>query len=117
MAEHIDFHISYLCLNKCIFCSSADAIERFREHPLRSGDIIKLLKKKAGEGFRSVNLTGGEPTLSPAFALLVEAGKKLGYRIYVGTGGGRFEDKGFCLAAAPFLDEVCFSLILSLLFL
>lgn len=110
MIEHIDFHISYKCLNKCIFCSSSDSMEKFGNHPLEIECLIKLLGDKRKKGFKSVNFTGGEPTIFPSFLKLIRETKKLGYKIYVGTNGGRFADRNFCFEAANFLDEVCFSL-------
>lgn len=107
--EHIDFHISYRCPNKCIFCSAAGPIKRFKAHPLRIADIFAVLAEKRRQGFGSVNFTGGEPTLISSFPSLVKKTKSLGYRIYVGTNGGRFIEKDFCAETAPFLDEVCFS--------
>ncbi len=107
--EHIDFHISYNCLNRCVFCSSSDSIRKCGSHPLGLDDIINLLKKKKRLGFKSINFTGGEPSVFPNFLALARQTKKLGFRIYVGTNGGRFAEAGFCREAAPFLDEVCFS--------
>lgn len=105
----IDFHISYNCLNKCLFCSSSVSIGKFRRHPLKIETILRLLREKRRKGFTSVNFTGGEPTMVYGFSQLVKETKKMGYRIYVGTNGGRFENKKFCLEVAPFLDEVYFS--------
>lgn len=107
--EHIDFHISYNCLNRCLFCSSSSSIEKFNRYPLKIETILSLLRRKRGKGFTSVNFTGGEPTLFPGFTQLVKGTKKMGYRISVGTNGGRFKSKKFCLQIAPFLDEVYFS--------
>jgi len=69
---------------------------------------MQLLKEKR-KTFKSIHLTGGEPTLYPQFPMLVKEVKKLGYQIAVGTNGGKFEDKDFCRKTAPFIDEVCFS--------
>jgi len=106
---HLDFHISYTCLNKCIFCSSADSVKKFSSHSLKTEEILKILRNKRKLGFESVNFTGGEPTLFKNFFELVKKTKKLGYRIYVGTNGGRFKDMEFCKKTAPFINEVCFS--------
>jgi len=109
MIEQIDFHISYRCPNKCIFCSSADVIARYRNRPLKIEDIIAKIREKRGEGFKKINFTGGEPTVFTSFACLAKEAKRLGYRVYVGTNGGRFADTKFCAGTASFLDEVCFS--------
>jgi len=107
--EHIDFHISYKCLNKCVFCSSADCIEKFKTRPLKFEKIFALLKKKSGK-FKSVNFSGGEPTLCHFFPKLLKATKNLGYRIYLGSGGEKFSDKKFCEETAPYINEISFSL-------
>ncbi|MBN1899549.1 MAG: radical SAM protein [Spirochaetes bacterium] len=106
--KHIDFHISYQCINKCIFCSSSDSIETFHDHPLDYKKIISLLKEKRKK-FNSVHFTGGEPTLYPFFGQLVERAKQMGYKIAVGTNGAGFADKRFCTRTASFISEVCFS--------
>jgi len=106
--EHIDFHISYRCVNKCIFCSSSDSIRKFKNHPLRYEQAIAILKEKRKQ-FKSVNFTGGEPTLLSFLPRLAQESKKLGYKIYVGTNGTGFADRDFCRKVAPFIDEICFS--------
>jgi MoaA/NifB/PqqE/SkfB family radical SAM enzyme len=107
--EHIDFHISYRCNNKCIFCSSADCIKKFKNHPLKFEKIFAILKKKSDK-FKSVNFSGGEPTLCPFFQRLVKETKNFGYKIYIGSGGEKFADKKFCKETAPFINEIIFSL-------
>jgi len=107
--EHIDFHISYQCNNKCIFCSSSNSISEHNSICLKLEEVCALLLKKRKLGFQSINLTGGEPTFYPDFIPLVKFIKKLGYRIYVGTNGGNFVNKDFCSVLAPLIDEVCFS--------
>jgi MoaA/NifB/PqqE/SkfB family radical SAM enzyme len=108
--DHIDFHVSYDCLQKCVFCSSSDLIKRFHGYPLKIETIIALLKKKRELGFKSVHFTGGEASIIPSFELLVKETKKIGYTISVGSNGGKFEEKLFCSQVAPHLDEVCFSI-------
>jgi len=107
--NQLDFHISYNCFNKCIFCSSSVSIKKFRSHPISVECILKLLREKNKQGFTSVNFTGGEPTLVTGFIRLLKETKKIGYRIYVGTNGGNFADGKFCRETVGFLDEVCFS--------
>lgn len=106
LINHLDFHISYQCNNNCIFCSSSEAIDKFKNYPLKFEEIFTILKKKSLKG---VNFTGGEPTLYPSFKELVKTAKNLGYKIYIGTNGGKFSDKKFLKETAPFIDEICFS--------
>jgi MoaA/NifB/PqqE/SkfB family radical SAM enzyme len=106
--EYNDFHISYQCPNKCLFCSSAECIERFKTYSVKFEKIFAILKKKTII-FKGVNFSGGEPTLAPFFQRLIKETKNLGYKICIGSGGGRFSDKKFCEQAAPFIDAICFS--------
>ncbi len=106
LIDHLDFHISYQCNNNCIFCSSSEAIDKFKNHPLKFEEIFAILKKKS---FKGVNFTGGEPTLYPSFKELIKTTKNLDYKIYIGSNGGKFSDKKFCKETAPFIDEICFS--------
>lgn len=108
MITHIDFHISYRCVNRCVFCSSADSIRKFKSHPLTYNRIAAVLRRKA-KYFNSVNFTGGEPSLLKFLPALARKTRKLGYKVYVGSNGAGFADKDFCGKAAPFIDEICFS--------
>ncbi|MFA5118082.1 MAG: radical SAM protein [Candidatus Omnitrophota bacterium] len=108
--EHIDFHISYTCSQKCVFCSSADSVRLFRNYPLGLETALTVLKEKRSRGFTSVHFTGGEATDVPFFAELVQETRSLGYSVRVGTNGGRFSEKKFCLQVVPYLDEICFSI-------
>ncbi|MDD4907710.1 MAG: radical SAM protein [Candidatus Omnitrophica bacterium] len=106
--EHIDFHVSYTCVNNCIFCSSSDAIAAFKGHPLKYEQIINILKKKR-KHFKSVNFTGGEPSLLEFLPALTKEAGRLGYKVYIGTNGAGFSDQEFCRKALPFINEICFS--------
>jgi MoaA/NifB/PqqE/SkfB family radical SAM enzyme len=108
--EHIDFHIAYTCQQKCVFCSSADSVRLFHRYPVALKTILKLLQEKKELGFTSVHFTGGEATLVPFFAELVQETRDIGYSIRVGTNGGRFSEKKFCAQVVSFLDEICFSI-------
>lgn len=109
MNKHLEFHISYVCVNNCSFCSEHDRMERFKKSPVLFGEIKRELIKKRKEDFNFVNFTGGEPTIHPEFLGILQFAKKLGYTIYVGTNGAMLAKRGFCRRVLPFLDEVSLS--------
>lgn len=108
--NRLEFHISYICVNTCSFCSEHDRMEEFKKSPVSLAEIKKVLVAKRKDGFDFVNFTGGEPTIHPDFPEIAAYAKKLGYRIYVGTNGCMFAKKEFCKHVAPFLDEISFSI-------
>src|SRR3989338_7863801 len=109
MMDHIDFHISYRCINNCIFCSSSQSIDKFKNHPLTYEKVFRILKEKK-QNFKSINFTGGEPSILRFLLRLVKQVKALGYKICLGTNGAGFVDKIFCSKIAPFIDEIRFSI-------
>lgn len=108
--KRLEFHISYICVNDCIFCSESDRMARFKKYPFRFLEIKKVLTSKRKAGFEFVNFTGGEPTLHPNFIEIVKFAKRIGYRTYIGTNGVMLARLDFCEKSAPFLDEISLSI-------
>lgn len=108
--NRLEFHISYACVNDCVFCSESDRMERFKKYPVSFLEIKKVLAAKRKAGFEFVNFTGGEPTLHPNFIEIVKFAKRIGYRTYIGTNGVMLARRDFCEKAAPFLDEISLSI-------
>jgi MoaA/NifB/PqqE/SkfB family radical SAM enzyme len=109
--ERLEFHISYVCNNDCIFCSENDRLKKFNTVKFLPKVLVKnILKDKLNKGYHHVNFTGGEPTIHPDFLEIIRYAKKIGYRIYVGTNGCRFNDKNFMKNFLPYIDEISFSL-------
>lgn len=108
--NQVTFHISYSCLNRCIFCSERFQLEKFKGEFMEEEIIEAKLKKFKQFGAEKVLFTGGEPTLHPSFCKILKFAKRLKYKIGVSTNGGLFESKNFCQSTFPFLDEICFSL-------
>jgi len=108
--ERLELHLSYRCTNDCVFCSERARMRRFARSPVRAIEAWRAIERHARAGGRHLNLTGGEPTLHPAFTPLLEGAKALGLRTYVGTNGARTCDPAFAARALPFVDELCLSI-------
>lgn len=100
--------LTSLCNNRCTFCLDSDA---------HDGTVTGVMNVKAQilsgrkAGATRLILSGGEPTIHPAYIDLIKFGKSLGYRrIQTVTNGRMFAYKDFtrkCLDAG--LGEVTFS--------
>lgn len=108
--KRLEFHISYACLNNCIFCSERGQLEEFEGQFVKKEEIEEKLKQFSKKGFNHITFTGGEPTLHPNFIEIVRSSKELGYKTYISSNGGLFSSKMFCQKAFPHLDEICFSI-------
>jgi len=108
--DRLELHISYKCLNKCIFCSEFNQINKFKNQFVEKEKIIFQLRKLFKRGFGHVTFTGGEPTYHPDFSEIVELAKKIGYKIYISTNGGLFSSVRFCQKTLPNIDEISFSI-------
>src|SRR3990167_5263351 len=108
--NRLEFHISYTCVNDCIFCSESDRMKRYKKYPVSFLEIKKVLAAKRKTGFEFVNFTGGEPTLHPNFIEIVKFAKLIGYRTYIGTNGTMLARSDFCEKVSLFLDEISLSI-------
>ena len=109
MIRRLEFHISYECPQSCLFCSESSRLARFREFPVRAAEIARVLAVKRRQGFDHLTLTGGEPTLYPGLLGILGAAKRLGFRTYVTSNGGRLAEAEFSRQALPLIDELCLS--------
>lgn len=107
--KRLEFHISYSCINDCIFCSEHDQLAKFKNQFVGSERIAKELERFSGKGFNHVTFTGGEPSFHPDFIRILRLSRQLGFKTYATTNGGLFSSKRFCWGAFPYLDEICFS--------
>ncbi len=108
--RRLELHITYTCPARCVFCSEAHRMNRFKQFKVTWGRVAKILRLHAERGIRNVHLTGGEPTLHPRFIDILRLAKKLGMRTSIGTIGTRLCKPAFAEAALPYLDEALFSL-------
>ncbi|MFH1691150.1 MAG: radical SAM protein [Candidatus Omnitrophota bacterium] len=107
--KRLELHISYRCLNDCLFCSEQDALSMLKGKIMPTGIILRKIRQFYLKGYRHVTFTGGEPSLHSNFINIVQFAKLLGYTTYVTTNGGEFSKKRFSEVALEHLDEICFS--------
>lgn len=108
--RRLELHLTYTCPERCVFCSEAHRMERFKRFPVTWGRAATILRRHAAQGVQSVHFTGGEPTIHPRFVDILRLAKKLGMRTSIGTIGTMLSRPGFAEAVMPFLDEALFSL-------
>ena len=108
--ERLELHLTYSCPERCVFCSEADRMRRYKPFPVTWGRIATILRTHAERGVTAVHLTGGEPTIHPRFIDVLRLAKKLGMRTSVGTIGTMLRREEFAQACLPYLDEALFSI-------
>ena len=105
----LELHLTYTCPERCVFCSEAHRMERYRRFPVTWGRVAKTLRMHASRGVHSVHFTGGEPSIHPRFLDVLRLSKKLGMRTSIGTIGTMLSRPGFARKVLPYLDEALFS--------
>ena len=108
--RRLELHLTYTCPERCVFCSEAHRMERFKRFPVTWGRAATILRRHAAQGVKSVHFTGGEPTIHLRFVDVLRLAKKLGMRTSIGTIGTMLSRPGFSETVMPFLDEALFSL-------
>lgn len=94
MERFLSIHVTDLCNSNCSFCVVASPL--FTKDTVEYEDIIQFLKSNAGQGWSSVNLHGGEPTIHPRFIEILETIRNLGYpEVLLQTNGIRLADAAF----------------------
>ncbi len=106
----LELHLSYACPQACAFCSEAERMALFRDRPVTTREIARVLAEKRRQGFDHLTLTGGEPTAHPDFLGSLRAARSLGYRTYVTSNGIRLAQSSFAARALPLIHELCLSL-------
>ncbi|HSA23211.1 MAG TPA: radical SAM protein, partial [Myxococcota bacterium] len=101
--------LTRICNNRCVFCHDCLSHDGSRR-PVE--ELEAELRAGLAEGAARLILSGGEPTLHPAFLELVARGRALGYRwVQVVSNGRMFAYPGFAREAAERgLCEATFSI-------
>lgn len=86
------FRLGEQCNNACPMCSNSGRPEAFF---LEEADLLARVERLAGWGFRRVFVTGGEPTIHPAFWTIVGALESRGVAFDLNTHGRSFAAPGF----------------------
>lgn len=108
--RRLEFHITYHCPERCVFCSEEHRMARFNPFPVTFARVATVLRQQAERGVDHVHLTGGEPTIHPQFVEILALARKLGMRTSIGSIGTRLADPAFADRALPLLDEALLSL-------
>ena len=107
--KRLEFHITYICNHKCIFCSEGNRMIKYNNYPLTILQVKTILLDRRKKWFNHVNFTWGEPSLFPDFLWLLKFTKKLWYKIYVWTNWTLLAWEEFCKEAMEYIDELSLS--------
>ena len=108
--RRLELHLTYVCPERCVFCSEDTRMRTFRAYPVTWGRVARTLREHAARGVEHLHITGGEPTIHPRFIDVLKLAKKLGLRTSVGTIGTLLSRPDFAERAMPYLDEALFSI-------
>lgn len=107
---YADIKLGYACNNKCVHCVIVDQRKKandIRGNANRTTEESKSeILDSANNGFTSIVLTGGEPTIRKDFEELLQYAKSLGLNISVQTNGRRFCDLEFAKRVVPYVENV-----------
>ena len=105
----LEFYTSYSCPNRCLFCSEAGRLKRFRGLHPAPREIAAVLRAKREAGFTHVTFTGGEPAVPGFLPQTLGIAKALGYKTCIATIGAAFAEAGYAARVLPLLDEMILS--------
>lgn len=92
--KQLSMHVTDLCNSKCGFCVVGSPLAK--TDSVVYGDLMRFLIENSDDGYESVNMHGGEPTIHPRLFDLLTAIEVLGYpRVEIQTNGRRLKDQGF----------------------
>jgi MoaA/NifB/PqqE/SkfB family radical SAM enzyme len=86
--------IGFSCNNNCILCSLRPQADVFEDKSTE--EIEEEISRGFSDGYRRIEFTGGEPTIRPDIAELVDHAKKMGFQeIILSTNGRMFAYEQF----------------------
>jgi MoaA/NifB/PqqE/SkfB family radical SAM enzyme len=92
--KQLSMHITDLCNEKCGFCVVGSPLAK--TDAVKYEDLIRFLAVNAGDGYETLNLHGGEPTIHPKLLDLLDTAQLLGYpEVQIQTNGRRLRDMSF----------------------
>jgi len=92
--KQLSMHVTDLCNEKCGFCVVGSPLAK--TDGVDYADLLRYLVANAGQGFESVNLHGGEPTIHPRLFDLLDTIRLLGYpEVQLQTNARRLKDPEF----------------------
>ena len=96
--QMLSVSITYHCNRKCPFCYARGLAEEFKEH-MSLADFEFLARWAKAQGWTSLRLLGGEPTVHPEFKAILELAGKYGFTLSPSSNGLFDPEKN------PFLDK------------
>lgn len=106
-----DIKFGYTCNNQCVHCVIADDRRALEEHDLAtdlgSGEWKSIIDTYREVGATYVVLTGGEITIRPDFAEIVDYCAKSGFFIGLQSNGRAFSDPAVCRVIEPVEQIYC----------
>lgn len=95
--KQLSLHVTDACNSRCSFCVVGSPLTP--RDTVRFADLIGFLTANAGQGYQSVNLHGGEPTVHPRLMELLDVINLLEYpEVHIQTNGRRLKDLEFTRA-------------------
>jgi MoaA/NifB/PqqE/SkfB family radical SAM enzyme len=95
--KQLSMHVTDLCNEKCSFCVVGSPLAK--TDSVQYNQLLSFLVTNADEGFESLNLHGGEPTILPRLMELLDTARTFGYpRVEIQTNGRRLKDPEFVQA-------------------
>ena len=76
------FYITYRCNSKCTYCNVWRDKNFLNKTELSLEKAKQLIKECSEVGVKYIDFTGGEPTLYPFLAEVIEYAKSLGINIF-----------------------------------
>jgi radical S-adenosyl methionine domain-containing protein 2 len=107
MITTINFHLTKSCNFNCKYCFAK--FNDIQGNGLSKSEQIELIRQLAESGkFRKINFAGGEPTLVPHIAELIQYAKSIGFETSIVTNGSRI-DFEWVKNISPYLDILAVS--------
>ena len=87
------FRLGEICNNACPMCSNSGRPDAYQ---IADDELLRRVAWLRAQGFLRVVVTGGEPTVHPGFASVVQALQAAGIAWDINTHGRSFADATFC---------------------
>lgn len=100
LTSRVDINVGYSCNERCKFCYYIQTInDREKEKDLPTDEVKKRIAYIRGRGIRTLEFTGGEPTIRPDLIELVRYAKSIGFEsISMITNGIRMSQPDYARA-------------------
>lgn len=81
LTSRVDINIGYSCNEKCKFCYYIQTVkDRDKEKDLSTDEVKRRIQYIQSHGIKTLEFTGGEPTIRPDLVELISFAKSLGFK-------------------------------------